>query len=118
MLIFKDVNFDAAHLLPKVPNGHPCKKLHGHTYTLRVYVKGTVQEETGWVMDFGQLKKNVQEIIGALDHQYLNEIPGLENPTCEHIVIWIWEQLKNKIPGLAKLELMETTSAGAVYEGD
>jgi 6-pyruvoyltetrahydropterin/6-carboxytetrahydropterin synthase len=116
MLIYKDFSFDAAHLLPAVPDGHPCKQLHGHTYALRVYLKGQPDPQLGWIMDFGALKENVGKVLRILDHTYLNEVPGLENPTCESVICWIWNRLKPELPLLAKLELKETPTSGAIYE--
>jgi 6-pyruvoyltetrahydropterin/6-carboxytetrahydropterin synthase len=117
MEIFKDFNFDAAHRLPNVPEGHKCARLHGHTFHLRIYLSGTPDLQTGWIMDFGDVKKVFQPILDRLDHHYLNEIPGLENPTCELLSMWIWNELKPILPALSKVELKETCTAGSVYCG-
>ncbi len=117
MEIFKDFTFEAAHFLPNVPDGHQCKRLHGHSFKLRVFVSGPVTEPTGWVMDFGDLKKSVAPIIDNLDHYYLNEIAGLENPTSENICRWIWNNLKPSLPQLCQLELRETCTSGCIYRG-
>jgi 6-pyruvoyltetrahydropterin/6-carboxytetrahydropterin synthase len=117
MEIFKDFNFDAAHRLPNVPEGHKCARLHGHTFHLRIYLSGTPDPQTGWIMDFGDVKKVFQPILDRLDHHYLNEIPGLENPTCELLSMWIWNELKPILPALSKVELKETCTAGSVYCG-
>ncbi len=117
MLIFKQFTFDAAHFLPNVHDGHKCKTMHGHTYRLVVYVEGKPDENLGWVMDFSDLKSVVAPIVAVLDHKVINDIKGLENPTCEHIAIWIWDKVKEKLPNLSKVELYETPTSGAVYEG-
>lgn len=117
MVIYKKFAFDSAHFLPNVPEGHKCKNMHGHTYHLTVYLEGDLDDELQWVMDFKELKDVVRPVIDRIDHQLLNDIPGLENPTAERIVIWIWEQVKPKLPLLSKLELNETPTSGAVYEG-
>lgn len=117
MVIYKKFAFDSAHFLPNVPEGHKCKNMHGHTYHLTVYLEGDLDDELQWVMDFKELKDAVKPVIDRIDHQLLNDIPGLENPTAERIVIWIWEQIKPKLPLLSKLELNETPTSGAVYEG-
>ena len=117
MLIFKQFTFDAAHFLPNVHEGHKCKSMHGHTYRLIVYVEGKPDENLGWVMDFSDLKAVVAPIVDMLDHKVLNDISGLENPTCEHIAIWIWDKVKEQLPTLSKVELYETPTSGAVYEG-
>jgi len=114
--IYKEFTFDAAHLLPNVPEGHKCRQLHGHTYHLRVYVAGEPAPPEEWVIDYGDLKVHLQPILRELDHKYLNDINGLENPTAEAVVIWIWRKLKPGLPGLKKIELKETPGSGAIYE--
>ncbi len=118
MILFKYFTFDSAHYLPKVPDGHKCKALHGHTYRLTLYIEGEVDEDTGWVMDFGELKKIALSIVRSLDHKLLNDIPGLENPTCENIARWIWGKLKPDLPLLSKIKLYETPTSGVVYQGE
>lgn len=115
MEIFKDFRFEAAHILPNLPEGHKCARLHGHSFKVRIYVIGDVQERTGWVLDFAEIKKAFNPILDKLDHNYLNDLIGLENPTCENIAIWIWKQLKPALPQLAKVELMETCTSGCIY---
>lgn len=117
MIIFKKFTFDSAHSLPNVPDGHKCKEIHGHTYKLTVFIEGELDKELGWVMDFKDLKDVVKPVINSIDHKYLNEIPGLENPTCEIIAEWIWNKIKPGIPLLKKIQLDETPTSGAVYEG-
>jgi 6-pyruvoyltetrahydropterin/6-carboxytetrahydropterin synthase len=117
MQIFKEFTFDSAHVLPNVPDGHKCKNLHGHTYHLKVCIEGKLDAHLGWVIDFGDIKKILKPIIELLDHNYLNDIPGLENPTCEIICKWLWDQIKPQLNGLVKLELRETPTSGCVYEG-
>lgn len=117
MLIYKQFTFDSAHQLPNVPEGHKCKNLHGHTYHLTVYLEGELDEKLGWVMDFNEVKAVMKPLLKRLDHNYLNDIPGLENPTSEVLVVWIWNQIKPHLPELVKLELKETPTSGAIYEG-
>lgn len=117
MEIFKRFTFEAAHRLPNVPAGHKCARLHGHSFAVSIVVDGPVGESSGWVMDFGDLKAAMQPIIDRLDHYYLNEIPGLENPTAENVARWIWRELKPSLPGLVRIELHETCTAGCVYRG-
>ncbi|WP_420579838.1 6-carboxytetrahydropterin synthase QueD [Reichenbachiella sp.] len=117
MVIYKKFAFDSAHFLPNVPEGHKCKNMHGHTYHLTVYLEGDLDTELQWVMDFKELKDVVKPVIERIDHQLLNDIKGLENPTAERIVVWIWEQIQPKLPLLSKLELNETPTSGAIYEG-
>lgn len=118
MEIFKDFAFEAAHRLPNVPEGHKCARLHGHSFRARVRVRGPVGAESGWVMDFAALTQAFAPIRDALDHRYLNEIEGLENPTSEVIARWIWRRLAPSLPGLAEIELRETCTSGCVYRGE
>ena len=117
MEIFKEFSFEAAHRLPNVPENHKCHKLHGHSYRVLVHVQGPVGDQTGWVIDFSDIEEAFEPLRKQLDHQYLNEIPGLENPTSEIIARWIWERLDPKILGLSKILVRETPSAGAIYHG-
>ena len=117
MVIYKRFVFDSAHFLPNVPEGHKCKNIHGHTYKMLVYLEGDLDDELQWVMDFKDLKDVVKPIVDRLDHQLMNEIEGLENPTAERIVVWIWDRIKPKLPLLSKIELKETPTSGAIYEG-
>lgn len=118
MLIFKEFSFDSAHFLPRVPEGHKCRNMHGHTYRLRVWIEDQLDPELGWVMDFAVLKSIVKPVIARLDHKCMNEVDGLENPTCEHIAVWLWNNLKPALPKLSKIELHETPTSGVVYAGE
>jgi len=118
MDVFKDFTFEAAHLLPHVPPGHKCGRLHGHSFRVQIFVRGPLGDESGWVIDFADIKKAFQPFYDRLDHNYLNEIEGLENPTSEVLVRWIHEKLKPLLPGLSKVVLHETCTAGAVYHGE
>lgn len=117
MQIFKEFGFEAAHRLPNVPAGHKCARLHGHSFRVEVHVAGEVGAESGWVMDFGDLKAAVRPLIERLDHRYLNEIEGLENPTSEVLARWIWDRLRDALPGLSRVVVRETCTSGCVYEG-
>jgi 6-pyruvoyltetrahydropterin/6-carboxytetrahydropterin synthase len=116
--IFKIFGFEAAHYLPKLPESHKCRRMHGHSFRVEVYVEGAVDEEAGWVMDFADIKERFKPLEEQLDHRLLNEVEGLENPTSENLARWIWRQLKPALPGLSKLVVLETCTAGCVYRGD
>jgi 6-pyruvoyltetrahydropterin/6-carboxytetrahydropterin synthase len=118
MDIYKEFAFDSAHFLPHVPDGHKCKNIHGHTYHLRVYIKGESGEHDGWIIDFKELKDIVSPVIDKLDHTLLNNISGLENPTAENITRWFWQQVKPLLPSLCRIELKETPTTGVIYSGD
>lgn len=117
MQIFKQFTFDSAHFLPHVPDGHKCKEIHGHTYRLTVYVEGALEKKLEWVMDFAEMKNVIDPVVKSIDHKLLNNISGLENPTCEIIAVWLWNKIKPEVPLLTKIELHETPTSGAVYEG-
>jgi len=117
MLIFKAFSFDSAHFLPRVAATHKCRQLHGHTYRLRVYVEGIPDPQTGWILDFTDLKKHVEQVLQSIDHHCLNNVPGLENPTCELLAVWIWDRLKIMLPQLVKISLDETATSGVIYAG-
>ena len=97
---------------PEFPEGHKCRALHGQTYRLRVFIKGSPLADTGWLLDFNWLKKKVTDVLDPVDHHFLNDVPGLENPTCELLAIWMWPRLKDALPDLARIELYETTTCG------
>jgi len=113
----KIFHFEAAHTLPNVPDGHKCKRLHGHSYRLLVHITGPIDPAAGWVMDFAELKAAVGPVIDRLDHRYLNDIPGLANSTAELLVRWLWSEIQPRVPGLARLVLWETTTSGCEYDG-
>ena len=118
MEIYKEFSFDSAHFLPNVPDGHKCKNMHGHTYRLRVFIKGAIDPQLGWIMDFKELKDILSPVIEQLDHKLINDIPGLQNPTAENITVWIWRQIQPMLPQLSKIELYETPTTGVIYSGD
>lgn len=117
MILFKHFNFDSAHFLPNVPEGHKCRTLHGHTYRMTLYFDGEINEKLGWIMDFSDIKAVVNPIIGRIDHKLLNDIEGLENPTCELVAIWLWHKIKSEVPQLSKIKLYETPTSGVIYTG-
>ena len=117
MEIFKEFSIEAAHRLPNVPTDHKCARLHGHSFRITVHVSGDVDPELGWVQDFADLSKAFAPIHERLDHRYLNEIPGLDNPTSENLCAWIWRELKPSLPGLCKIVIRETCRSGCSFEG-
>ena len=118
MDIYKEFHFEAAHRLPNVPAGHKCARLHGHSFHVRLTVEGDAPEPSGWVMDFAELKARFKPLHDILDHHYLNDIPGLENPTSENIARWIWQRLKPDLPALSQVEIRETCTSGCIYRGE
>jgi 6-pyruvoyltetrahydropterin/6-carboxytetrahydropterin synthase len=115
--IYREFTFEAAHRLPNVPEGHKCARLHGHSYKVEVHVLGPVGDDTGWVQDFGELKAAFKPLEDQLDHSYLNEVDGLENPTSEVLAKWIWDRLVVTLPSLSEIRVRETCTSGCVYRG-
>lgn len=116
--IYKRFQVEAAHRLPRVPEGHKCARLHGHSFRIEVTVAGPVADPAGWVMDFADLAAAFEPLFQALDHRCLNDVEGLENPTSENLARWIWERLRPRLPGLAAVGVAETCTAGCVYRGE
>jgi len=117
MELRKTFQFEAAHLLPHLPESHKCRRLHGHSFRVEIAVEGELDPKLGWVMDYAELSAAFKPLWAKLDHYYLNEVPGLENPTSERIAIWIWERLKPHLPWLTEVVVAETCTARCVYRG-
>lgn len=117
MEIFKEFTIEAAHRLPNVPEGHKCARLHGHSFRIRLYVDGDPGEHSGWVMDFGDIKRVFDPVFDLLDHGYLNDIDGLSNPTSENLAIWLWDRVKPQLPALSRVAVFETCTSGCEYRG-
>jgi 6-pyruvoyltetrahydropterin/6-carboxytetrahydropterin synthase len=117
MELRKTFQFEAAHLLPHLPKSHKCRRLHGHSFKVDIVVTGPLNPKLGWVMDYADISDRFKPIWIRLDHRYLNEIPGLENPTSEIIAIWIWNRLKPTLPLLTEVTVAETCTARCVYRG-
>ena len=118
MDIFKIFHIEAAHRLTGVPATHKCARLHGHSFRIEVHLSGELDPVTGWVMDFAEVKRIFAPIFDQLDHRYLNDIPGLENPTSERLAQWIWAALKPRLPALSRVVVHETCTAGCCYSGN
>ncbi len=117
MQIYKQFNIDASQLLPNVPEGNKCARIHGHSFQVSIYVEGPVGDKSGWVMDFSDIKTAFAPIYKQLDHHYLNDIEGLENPTSENMAKWIWQKLKPELPLLSAVKIKETCTSGCIYRG-
>jgi 6-pyruvoyltetrahydropterin/6-carboxytetrahydropterin synthase len=115
MELRKTFQFEAAHLLPCLPKAHKCRRLHGHSFKVEITVEGECDAELGWVMDYADISDAFKPIWEKLDHRYLNEIPGLENPTSENVALWICKKLKPKLPLLTEVVVAETCTARCVY---
>jgi 6-pyruvoyltetrahydropterin/6-carboxytetrahydropterin synthase len=112
MELFLKFSINAARRLPKLPPEHVCSRVHGHTFDIEVHIAGAVDPTTGWVIDFAELDGPVAGVKQALEHRYLNEVPGLENPTSENLALWIWQRIDADVPGLSRIVVMEGHDRG------
>ena len=117
MRIVQAFTFEAAHSLPNVPAGHRCRNVHGHSYRVELALDGPVDSKTGFVVDFFDVESAFGDVLLTLDHHYLNDIAGLENPTSEKIATWIWDAVEPKLPNLALVRVFETPHCWAEYDG-
>ena len=113
----KDFQFEAAQTLPKAPEGHKCRRMHGHSFRGEVAVRGEVDPRTGWLMDFADLKRAVDPLVAQLDHYVLNDVDGLSNPTSEMLAVWLWDRLAPNVPLLHRVTVEETCSSRCHYFG-
>lgn len=114
----KQFRFESAHHLPHTPEGHKCRRLHGHSFRVTVEVKGEVDPERGWLIDYGDIKDAWRPLGERLDHYLLNEIEGLENPTSENLARWIWVRLEPRLPELSAITVHETCTSTCTYRGE
>ena len=105
--LVQTIRFESARKLTKVPKNHPCSNLYGLAFKLEIHLEGEIDYSTGFVTDFNNIEEIFKPIKNKLDHNYLNDIKGLENPTSEILVEWIWKKLNPNLKGLVKLVLWE-----------
>jgi 6-pyruvoyltetrahydropterin/6-carboxytetrahydropterin synthase len=116
--LVKEFRFEAAHFLPNVPEGHKCRRIHGHSFRGEISVRGPIDPALGWVMDFADLRTAVDPLVRELDHYLLNEIDGLENPTAERLAVWIWNRLAPILPMIHRVTIEETCTSRCNYFGN
>jgi 6-pyruvoyltetrahydropterin/6-carboxytetrahydropterin synthase len=114
----KDYRFESAQTLPCVPEGHKCRQMHGHSFKVEITVEGEVDPATGWFYDHAKISGAMNPLVEQLDHNYLNEVPGLQNPTIENMAAWFWKLLAPQLPGLAEIVIHETPTARCSYRGE
>lgn len=118
MRIYKDFKFEAAHFLPSAARGTANARVHGHSFKARVTIDGEPKAATGYVFHFDELEGAIAETREALDHRMLNDVEGLATPTLEHIAMWIWNRLQNRVPGLAEIHVSrDSCGEGCIYTG-
>ena len=115
--LIKDFTFEAAQTLPNAPEGHKCRLMHGHSFKVEIAVEGEVDPAIGWVYDHAKISRAMNPLLEKLDHSYLNEVEGLENPTIENMAAWFWRKLAPDCPGLCEIVLHETPTARCVFRG-
>jgi 6-pyruvoyltetrahydropterin/6-carboxytetrahydropterin synthase len=114
----KDFQFEAAHTLPTLPDGHKCRQLHGHSFKVEVVIEGEVDERVGWIYDHARISAAVEPVLEIVDHAYLNDVEGLESPTIERLAGWFWRQLAPVLPGLCEVIVHETPKARCIFRGE
>ena len=115
--LIREFTFEAAHRLPNAPEGHKCRRLHGHSFRVEVMCEGEADPTTGWLLDFGEIKQVLDPVMEGLDHQYLNEVEGLANPTAENVARWIWLRIKPRLRFLSQVSVAETCTSRCEYRG-
>jgi len=117
MEIRKAFTIEAAHRLPNLPADHKCARLHGHSFNVEIACGGPIDPHKGWIIDYADIKQAFQPLYDQLDHNYLNDIPGLQNPTSEILAVWIWERLKPELHNLTAVIVHETCTTTCEYRG-
>jgi 6-pyruvoyltetrahydropterin/6-carboxytetrahydropterin synthase len=115
--IWRTFDIYAAHYLPGLCDGHPCARMHGHNYKVTLFVTGEPDPKIGWFVDWDDIGKSMKMIVESTHHNCLNDVPGLENPTCENFAAWLWRELAGKLGGLSKIKIKENPYSGCVYTG-
>jgi len=119
MKIYRTYTLHSARFIPTLDSSHPCSKMHGHTFKIIIELNGPINNKTGFVMDFYDLDDIVQnKIIKKIDHQILNDIEGLKNPSSEHLSIWVWKNLIDSVPLLSQVIISEEHGTGVKYTGE
>jgi 6-pyruvoyltetrahydropterin/6-carboxytetrahydropterin synthase len=119
MKLRREFHFDAAHHLENYDKDHPNRRIHGHSFRVRVSLSGKPDAQTGQIMDLERFKSALDDVRGKLDHHMLNDIETLGPPTLENLCLWIWAQLKPQLTHLAEVEIFrDSLGQSCCYEGD
>lgn len=108
-------HLESARFLPRLPEGHPCRRMHGHSFKVTLILEGPLDPNLGWIMDFNEVAALAKPVLGPLDHRVLNEVPGLENPTSEILCRYIFETLKPSLSMLRRVTIAETSDSECSY---
>lgn len=106
---------ESARFLPNLPESHPCRRMHGHSFKISLRLVAGLDPNLAWVRDYHEIKKLMTPILSRLDHQILNEIPGLENPTSEVLAKYLFDECKKLIPELTQISISETSDTECSY---
>ena len=116
--IARTFRVEAAHRLPHVLPDHKCSRLHGHSFEITLHVAGEVDPVLGWVLDYADIDAAFQPLFAQLDHHYLNEVPGLENPTSEVLARWVFERVRLPRARLTAVTVAENCTARCTVRTD
>jgi len=112
--IWKEMTLDSSLQLPSAPTNDHRRRIHGHTYTLRLHLHAPLDEVMGWTVDFGDVKDMFSPIFKRIDHQPLHELPGLEQPDGASIARWIRREVSATLPAIDRIDLYETRGCGVI----
>jgi len=115
--LVKTFRFEAAHQLPNAPEGHKCRRLHGHNFRVDIHVTGPVDAHAGWVMDFSEIASVVGPVLDRLDHRLLNDVLGLDNVTSETLAKHLWDHIQPDLPALSAITIWESDNSRCIYRG-
>jgi 6-pyruvoyltetrahydropterin/6-carboxytetrahydropterin synthase len=106
---------ESARFLPHLPEGHPCQRMHGHSFKITLTLVGETDPKIGWVIDYHEISSKMKPLLSEVDHRVLNEVPGLENPTSETLCVWLFERARKLLPQLVKISISETADTECSY---
>ena len=106
---------ESARFLPHLSKDHPCSRLHGHSFKIILTLQGPLDAKIGWVMDYNDITRIMKPLLDQIDHRTLNEVPGLDNPTSEHLARWIYDQALSSLPLLKQVAILETPMTECRY---
>jgi len=111
--------FDAAHYLRDYEG--KCAQLHGHTWTVVLYLKKRELDSAGISVDFQEVKNHLDPLVAQIDHTLLNDKEPFSsrlNPSAENIARWFYDSLSPSLPDLKQVEIYETPSCSVTYDED
>lgn len=112
--IWKEQRFESALQLTRAPAGDSRRRLHGHSYLLRLHLTALLDEVMGWTVDYGDVKALFKPVYQRLDHHLLNGLPRLADPDPASLALWMREEVAGALPQLDRIDLNETPGCGAV----